>query len=88
MVTSITSKILDIWAQCKQGFSISTSLSFLGSAGTQIPREVKHVPGVTRFASRNPDGSCLILDIKDNKVGMKQLCVVSGFGKLGMLHLG
>ena len=54
------------------GMTLDEARQILGSAGTQIPREVKHVQGVTRFAWRNADGSYLILDIKDNKIGMKQ----------------
>lgn len=62
------------------GMTLDEVRQILGSAGAQIPREVKHIQGVTRFAWRNADGSYLILDIKDNKIGMKQWGAKKGRG--------
>ena len=60
------------------GMTLDEARQILGSAGTQIPREVKHVQGVTRFAWRNADGSYLMLDSKDNKIAMKQWRTATG----------
>ena len=65
----ITQELAD---KVQLGMTLDEARQVLGSTGAQIPREVKHVQGVTRFAWRNADGSYLILDIKDNKIGMKQ----------------
>ena len=66
---AVTQELAD---KVQLGMTLDEARQVLGSAGTQIPREVRYVQGVTRFAWRNADGSYLILDIKDNKVGMKQ----------------
>jgi|GEM_PF-7004617 len=44
----------------------------LGSAGVEVPRETKNIPGVKRYVWRNRDGSALILDFKNDKLGVKE----------------
>jgi|WetSurMetagenome_2_1015567.scaffolds.fasta_scaffold440283_1 hypothetical protein len=58
--------------QVRLAMSQAEATRILGSPGASVPRETKNVPGITRYVWRNRDGSALILDFKDNKIGLKE----------------